>query len=82
MAGISDALNMAEKGTCHSPMPLMRSKGSSSPWCKSRYIRRAMHPRWLRGSSLAYGPIFSVVAPCHRGASPVSVSRGTCTAGC
>ena len=34
-----------------------------------------MHPRWLRCSSLKYCPIFSVVAPCHRGASPASVRR-------
>jgi hypothetical protein len=34
-----------------------------------------MHPRWLRYSFFKYGPIFSVVAPCHRGASPVSVRR-------
>src|SRR5215210_2889690 len=34
-----------------------------------------MHPRWLRCSSLKYCPIFSVVAPCHRGASPPSVRR-------
>jgi len=26
-------------------------------------------------------PIFSVVAPCHAGASPVSVRRGTFTTG-
>src|SRR5713101_4078675 len=31
--------------------------------------------RWLRCSSLKYCPIFSVVAPCHRGASPASVRR-------
>src|SRR5712691_9325600 len=30
---------------------------------------------WLRCSSLKYCPIFSVVAPCHRGASPASVRR-------
>src|SRR5437899_1660578 len=34
-----------------------------------------MHPRWLRCSSLKYCPIFSVVAPGHRGASPASVRR-------
>ena len=34
-----------------------------------------MHPRWPRCSSLKYCPIFSVVAPCHRGASPASVRR-------
>src|SRR6266481_767949 len=34
-----------------------------------------MHPHWLRCSSLKYCPIFSVVAPCHRGASPASVRR-------
>ena len=45
-------------------------------------IRPAMHPRWLRCSSFKYGPIFSVVAPCHRGASPVSVLAGTFTTGC
>src|SRR6266487_1001917 len=27
-------------------------------------------------------PICSVVAPCHRGASPFSVRRWTCTTGC
>src|SRR5438034_3521418 len=27
-------------------------------------------------------PVFSVVAPCHRGASPVSVRRRTFTTGC
>src|SRR6267142_1565684 len=27
-------------------------------------------------------PVFSVVAPCHRGASPVSVRRQTFTTGC
>jgi D-glycero-beta-D-manno-heptose 1-phosphate adenylyltransferase len=32
-----------------------------------------MHPRRLRCSSLKYAPIFSVVAPCQRGASPPSV---------
>src|SRR5215210_2034557 len=36
-----------------------------------------MHPRWRRCSSLKYCPIFSVVAPCHRGASPPSVRRRT-----
>jgi hypothetical protein len=34
-----------------------------------------MHPRWLRCSFLKYCPIFSVVTPCHRGASPPSVRR-------
>jgi hypothetical protein len=34
------------------------------------------------GCSIKYGPIFSVVAPCHRGASPVSVLAGTFTTGC
>ena len=34
-----------------------------------------MHPRSRRCSSLAYCPIFSVVAPGDRGASPVSVLR-------
>src|SRR5262249_38923545 len=38
-------------------------------------IRPAMHPRWRRCSSLKYCPIFSVVAPCQRGASPSSVRR-------
>jgi asparagine synthase (glutamine-hydrolysing) len=38
-------------------------------------IRPAMHPRWLRCSFLKYDPIFSVVAPCHQGASPPSVRR-------
>jgi hypothetical protein len=34
-----------------------------------------MHPRSLRCSSIKYCSIFSVVAPCDRGASPVSVLR-------
>jgi hypothetical protein len=38
-------------------------------------IRPAMYPRSRRCSSIKYGPIFSVVAPCDRGASPVSVLR-------
>ena len=38
-------------------------------------VRRAMHPRGRRCSSIKYGAIFSVVAPCPRGASPVSVQR-------
>ena len=38
-------------------------------------IRPAMHPASLRCSSLKYGPVFSVVAPCEAGASPVSVRR-------
>jgi hypothetical protein len=41
-----------------------------------------MHPRWLRCSALKYDPVFSVVAPCPRGASPVSVQRQTFTTGC
>jgi len=38
-------------------------------------IRPAMHPRSRRCSSIKYCPIFSVVAPGDRGASPVSVLR-------
>jgi len=38
-------------------------------------IRPAMHPAWRRCSSLEYGPVFAVVAPCQPGASPVSVRR-------
>ena len=34
-----------------------------------------MHPRGRRYSSIEYCPIFSVVAPCPRGASPPSVLR-------
>ena len=45
-------------------------------------IRPAMHPRGRRCSSFKYGPIFSVVAPCPRGASPVSVLATTFTTGC
>ena len=45
-------------------------------------IRAAMHPREPRCSSFKYGRIFSVVAPCHRGASSVSVLAGTFTMGC
>ena len=45
-------------------------------------IRPAMHPHWRRCFSFTYGWIFSVVAPCHWGASPVSVLAGTFTTGC
>ena len=41
-----------------------------------------MHPRGLRCFSIKYGPIFSVVAPCPRGASPPSVLAVTFTTGC
>ena len=34
---------------------------------------------WLLAHIL---PVFSVVAPCRLGASPVSVRRQTCTTGC
>ena len=54
----------------------------SSPRCNSACIRAALHPVWLRCSSLKYCPIFSVVAPCQPRASPLSVRRRTCTSGC
>ena len=38
-----------------------------------------MHPRWLRCSSLKYPRYSQSVAPCHRGASPFSMRRWTCT---
>jgi hypothetical protein len=41
-----------------------------------------MHPRGLRFSFFKYGPTFSVVAPCPRGASPSSVLAVTFTTGC
>src|SRR5688572_28047424 len=41
-----------------------------------------MHPRGLRCSFFKYDPIFSVVAPCPRGASPPSVLAVTFTKGC
>jgi hypothetical protein len=41
-----------------------------------------MHPGSRRCSSLEYCPIFSVVAPCDPGASPVSVQRQGFTTGC
>jgi hypothetical protein len=42
-------------------------------------------PRWDPGAALLLAqilPVFSVVAPCWRGASPVSVRRPTFTTGC
>jgi L-fuconate dehydratase len=41
-----------------------------------------MHPHWLRCSFFKYSPVFSVVAPCHWGASSVSVLAGRFTTGC
>jgi len=44
-----------------------------------------MHPRSTPLAALLLAqilPVFSVVAPCHRGASPVSVRRQTFTTGC
>ena len=67
----------------------------SSPWRKSRrhsthyasphptaLTTRAGAPPALRCSFLEYCPIFSVVAPCPRGASSVSVLAMTSTTGC
>jgi hypothetical protein len=45
-------------------------------------IRAAMHPRGRRCSSLKYGPIFSLVAPCPRGASRLSVLAARSTTNC
>jgi hypothetical protein len=45
-------------------------------------IRPAIHPRGLRCSSIKYHSIFSVVAPCLRGASLPSVLAATSTTGC
>ena len=41
-----------------------------------------MHPRRLRCFFLKYCPVFSVVAPCRRGASAPSVRRRSFTTGC
>jgi hypothetical protein len=58
-----------------------RVSGLNSPWRNSICIRAALHPAWLRCSFLKYSPVFSVVAPCHPGASPLSVRRWTCATG-
>ncbi len=55
----------------------------SSSWLPPLLIFvKNFNSRWLRCSSLKYSPIFSVVAPCHQGASPVSVRRHAFTTGC
>ena len=46
---------------------------ASGPIANWRGIRPTMHPPELRCPSFKYGPIFPVVAPCSRGASPPSV---------
>ncbi len=54
----------------------LSSQVPSSPWQNPRCIRAAMHPAW---TALLLGricPIWSLVAPCHAGASPLSVRRG------
>ena len=43
---------------------------------KSCCIRLALHPAWLRYSSLTYTRYCSVVAPCHPGASRASMLTG------
>ena len=53
-----------------------------NPWQKSRRHSAGDACRGLRCSSFKYGPIFSVVAPCPRGASPPSVLAVTFTTGC
>src|SRR5688572_17823884 len=48
---------------------------ASSPWCNSRRHSTGDASPSQRCSSVEYCPIFSVVAPCEGGASPVSVLR-------
>ena len=51
--------------------------GSSGSWRKPRCIRPTMHPARFAGRMF---PIFSLLAPCRPGGSPVSVRRGAFTA--
>jgi len=63
----------------------VRRSFAASPWRKSGCIRRAMHPRSTPLAALLLAqilPVFSVVAPCHPGASPVSMRRQTFVTGC
>jgi|SRR6266851_4045815 len=65
---------------CSAGKPFQGSlRRPSSPWCNSICIRTAIHPGWLRCSSLKYSRLFPTMAAARPGGGYDHLGYGTLT---